>query len=121
MVACVDLPPDDYDDEIALQLMQCCRCGRTGVAVYRETRRGRDPIGTHTLHELGEIEWKGLAALVDQCPHPRRRTCACPTHRRLGIQGGDGMWNVEKAVPGASRHGVRIDPLGAGLFGLRRR
>ena len=36
-----DAPADTDFDEVALQLIQCKQCGRKGLALYQESRRGQ--------------------------------------------------------------------------------
>lgn len=54
IIKSADIGADKDFDEVALQLIECKECGRKGLALYQESRRGRldDESVTHTGYWL---------------------------------------------------------------------
>jgi ribosomal protein L37E len=88
----LELPPNDTDDETSLQTVKCGNCGFSGIAVYRENRRGRldSEKWDYSGYEVSEGSLKPLLEALSQCPAPGDRRCQCPTHLALG---GKKSWN----------------------------
>jgi hypothetical protein len=104
----LELPPTEIDDEVALQTLKCTDCGFRGIAVYRESRRGRlDSQSWH--HEGYPITDAALEKLYQEfllCPSPRDRSCGCATHRRLSQQ--SWMYPVWPGVDSQARFSMRL-------------
>lgn len=81
----LELPPSDDDDEITLQTVQCARCGFSGLAVYRENRRGsmEQSSWRHRGYEVEREATASLSRMLSQCPSPRNPRCGCRTHESL--------------------------------------
>ena len=82
----LELPPADYDDEITLQTVKCAGCGFSGMAVYRESRRGS--LSSESWHHDGyEVTEDSMVSLLEQlvlCPLPGDKRCVCAAHQGLG-------------------------------------
>jgi hypothetical protein len=84
----LELPPGEMDDELALQTLKCEPCGFQGIAIYRESRRGRMDSESWR-HDGYPISKEGLEQLRKDfmcCPSPRDRACPCAAHRKLSQQ-----------------------------------
>ena len=101
VVGSLELPPDNWWDEIALQALACQRCGFRGLAVYEESRRGA--LGSEAVNHRGHrVAAETVTAFVEgvvQCPAPRDRACACVTHEEWGSSDPSGRW---VGVPGST-------------------
>jgi len=84
----LELPPNNLDDEAALQTVKCRGCDFLAIAVYRESRRGRldSESWSHSGYEVSAETLEPLLETLLQCPSPRDRRCQCPTHIRFGTQ-----------------------------------
>lgn len=90
----LELPPDRQLEEITLQVVNCRRCGFSGLAVYEEARRGRLD-GDNWQHIGYQIRNAEVGQLIDDilaCPEPHNPRCNCPTHRAYGKQDAKGLW-----------------------------
>ena len=54
----MELGPDDYSDERALQTIECTNCDFQGVAFYEESRRGRNESWHHNGYIVNESTFK---------------------------------------------------------------
>ena len=79
----LELPPDDRSDEVALQLVQCAACGAEAGAIYEESRRGAEELWNHFAFELDPFSRHRLQRLIESCPDPGDKRCACPAHEDL--------------------------------------
>ena len=94
ITACIELPPDSRSDEIALQVVECGRCGVRAVAVFEESRRGSldsEAVG-HSGYRLPGETLDSLIAQISSCPDPANRGCRCESHRDLGMTDDSGRW-----------------------------
>jgi hypothetical protein len=84
----LELPPNDLDDESALQTVKCGSCDFLGIAVYRESRRGGvdSESWSHSGYEVSGETLEPLLETLSRCPSPRDRRCQCPAHLALGTQ-----------------------------------
>jgi hypothetical protein len=91
----IQLPPDRWSDEIALQPISCTNCAFLGVAVYEESRRGA--LDSESWKYLGyrvtESANAILRSAIAQCPEPEDWRCVCPAHLLLGSRDTEGQWN----------------------------
>lgn len=90
----LELPPDGWWDEIALQVVQCPECGFRGAAVYEESRRGAldSEAWNHRGLRLAEGPLRTLIEDVAACPEPTSPGCRCATHQRWGRTDAAGRW-----------------------------
>ena len=97
----IELPPDSRSDEIALQIVECSRCGFAGVAVYEESRRGAldSESVDHTGYRVSGGDLEALRKRIKQCPQPKNRRCRCSAHRALGSKDVSGRWNALEDIP----------------------
>ncbi len=65
----VDLPSDERSDEIAIQTIECSHCGKHGMAIYEESRRGAldEDHWSHTGFWLNENSKTRLDLLLKDC------------------------------------------------------
>jgi hypothetical protein len=82
----LELPPNEVDDEAALQSVGCESCNFRGIAVYGENRRGslKSESWSHIGYQVSEETLEPFLKTLVQCPSPRDRRCQCPTHLALG-------------------------------------
>jgi len=92
----IELPPDSRSDEIALQIVECSRCGFAGIAIYEESRRGALDSDSfdHTGYRVSVADLEALRKTIKQCPKPKNRRCKCSAHRRLGRKDASGRWSA---------------------------
>jgi hypothetical protein len=95
----IELPADDRDDEIALQVVRCAPCGFTALADYRESRRGASDRVGHFGHACTPEAAARVTALIAECPAPSSRSCTCTTHRTIA---GIGIDRLLEEARGAS-------------------
>ena len=104
----IELPPDRRSDEIALQVVECARCGFRAAAVYEESRRGSldSESVDHVGYCVAKETFESLAALIDACPDSASSSCPCESHRRLGRTDDSGRWRgfVDTADPFPMRY-----------------
>ena len=95
ITARLELPSDSRSDEIALQIVECTRCGFAGLAVYEESRRGAldEELVDHTGHHVSTATVKALRQAIRACPSPTNPHCACPTHKQYGRRDAGGRWD----------------------------
>jgi hypothetical protein len=83
--ATVELQPGSRWDEEALQLISCENCQSTGLAIYRESRRGA--IDSETVEHEGAFlplpELLQIRATLLLCPNPSKAKCGCAAHKEL--------------------------------------
>lgn len=81
----LELPPDDSDDEITLQTLQCPGCDFQGAAVYRESRRGsfHSESWHHEGYPISDDGLEQLHTALMLCPAPADRQCRCGTHTQF--------------------------------------
>jgi hypothetical protein len=91
----LELPADSRSDEITLQLVRCRKCRFEGAAVYEESRRGSlaGEAVDHRGYRMKMSDLQELKTLLARCPHPRRASCGCATHRLLSTTDKSGRWN----------------------------
>jgi hypothetical protein len=106
----IELPPDSRSDEIALQTVECSRCGFAGIAVYEESRRGAlsSESFDHTGYCLSADDLKRVRSSIQRCPQPKTRRCKCSAHRELGSKDALGRWNGLKGVQLESPFSLRL-------------
>jgi hypothetical protein len=92
----IELPPDNYSDDITLQVVECSRCGFSGIAVYEESRRGDSDtdLFNHIGYHVREDDLNELKQTIKQCPEPNNKRCKCPVHRQLSRKDAQGQWNA---------------------------
>ena len=92
----IELRPDSRSDEIALQIVECSRCGFAGIAIYEESRRGAlDSESTdHTGYRVSPDDLIALRKTIKRCPRPSNRRCRCPAHRTLSRKDASGRWSA---------------------------
>ena len=102
----IELPPDNWNDEIVLACLFCADCPFQAVAVYRESRHGRldSESFSQTGYRAPEDVCEQLKTAIANCPEPRNRGCRCPSHRMLGAQDLQGDWDW------LSRSGIDTSP-----------
>jgi hypothetical protein len=90
----IELPADSRSDEIALQVVECARCGFRAAAVYEESRRGSldSEAVDHAGYRLPGATLDSLVAQIGACPEPGNAGCGCDSHRRLGRTDDSGRW-----------------------------
>lgn len=90
----IEVPPDRWWDEIALQVVECPECGFRGAAVYEESRRGAldSEAWNHRGIRLAEPLLRTLIENIAACPEPRNWDCGCAGHLTWGRTGVDGQW-----------------------------
>ena len=95
IIVTIELPPDASWDEITLQVIRCKTCHFSGVAVYRESRRGalKEEIIHHMGYSMQDKDLKVLERMIRNCPKPSNWRCDCPVHRKLGSKDDQGRWN----------------------------
>ena len=91
----IELPSDSRSDEIALQIVECARCGFRAAAVYEESRRGSldSEAVDHYGYRVSTESLDSLIAQIGACPEPSSCGCGCESHRRLGRTNALGRWN----------------------------
>lgn len=90
----IELPPDRYSDEIALQVVRCRCCVFAGLAVYAE-ERGSCPeceSWRHIGYWVSPDAVESVRSAIQSCPNPRDRSCGCRAHRTLSEQDLRGSW-----------------------------
>jgi hypothetical protein len=84
--AAIELRPDNFWDEIFLNLVACSACGFRGAIVALESR-GHGGLGDDTDdttgYRLDPSSFESIRASIERCPGPGRRQCECGTHRDL--------------------------------------
>jgi hypothetical protein len=82
----LELPPGSDDDELTLQTVECGNCGLSGIAVYRENRRGnlQSESWRHEGYLVGAADLSKLQEAMKRCPAPQARSCKCATHAEMG-------------------------------------
>lgn len=65
----VDLASDERSDEIAIQIIECKHCGKRGMGIYEESRRGalNEEHWSHTGYWLNEDSKIQLELLLGAC------------------------------------------------------
>lgn len=65
----VDLPADERSDEIAIQIIECQHCGKRGMGIYEESRRGamEEEHWSHTGYWLDFDAKIQLDLLLETC------------------------------------------------------
>ena len=91
----IELRPDSRSDEIALQVVECSRCGFAGIAVYEESRRGAldSEHFDHVGYYVGDEDLAHARKIIRGCPDPGNKRCRCSAHRTLGRRDASGRWN----------------------------
>lgn len=81
-----ELPPDSYNDEITLQVIECGQCGFHALAVYEESRHGalESESWRHEGYRVSEEDFQSVVNAIRQCPYPGDSDCECSTHQALG-------------------------------------
>lgn len=82
IVAWLEIPPDGYHDELALQAVACDACPWVGVANYEESRRGSGERAHHWAQAVSRQDFERLLADLRRCPDPHQRGCGCEVHVR---------------------------------------
>lgn len=86
----IELPPEEFWDDVFLNLVSCNSCEFRGVIVALESR-GHGALGDdtneRTARRLGSGSWESLRSLIEACPSSRSRRCRCPAHRELAGPG----------------------------------
>jgi len=95
MKAAIELPPDGRSDEITLSVCECPLCKAMAVTVYQESRRGSldDDSSEVAGYRLQAKDYSLLVDLIGRCPARERKHCECSTHRILGRERPDGIWD----------------------------
>lgn len=90
----LELPPDRWWDEIALQVVECPDCGFRGAAVFEESRRGAldSEASNHRGHRLPPALLQSLVQGIAACPEPRNPDCRCAAHLEWGRIDAAGQW-----------------------------
>jgi len=80
----IELGSDARSDEVALQIVNCTRCGMEAVAVYEESRRGAldDDSVDHRAYPTDREALAAVRAIIASCPSPRDPNCGCRGHQR---------------------------------------
>lgn len=97
----IELPPDSHAAEIALQIVECSKCGFAGIAVYKETRQGDlglEPF-VHIGYRVSEDCLNRFKRTVEQCPEPNNRRCKCSAHSWLSQKDVNGRWSTVDDFP----------------------
>jgi len=78
----MELPPDQWSDEIYFCIVECASCGFRGVAVFEESRRGAldSECMRSAVYRVPAEELSALQAAIEHCPTPKDRTCRCLDH-----------------------------------------
>jgi hypothetical protein len=78
----MELPPDQWSDEITLQIVACGQCHFRGIAVDEESRRGAmdSYCDRHIGYRITEKELQSLQAAIENCPDPSNIACECRSH-----------------------------------------
>ena len=94
VVCSLELPPDSWWDEIALQAIACARCDFRGLAVYEESRRGAldSEVVNHRGHWVAPETLSAFIEGVAVCPAPGDRACGCVNHEKWGRSDASGRW-----------------------------
>lgn len=90
----IEVGNDGWWDEIVLRVEQCAGCGRRGLGVYRESRRGgwdESDWNDEQFDCPGEV-WDALSRLMASCPNPRSWKCGCAAHVRCRVLDEHGNW-----------------------------
>ena len=97
----IELPPNERSDEVTLQLIECNKCGFQGVAVYKESRRGKIDSATfsHRGYTASSEFLNKVRKMIDQCPDPNNAKCRCKTHRHFNdlYRAGNWEWLEEQS------------------------
>jgi hypothetical protein len=85
VTAMIELPPDEWSDEIEVEIVECSGCKFRGVAVDEESRRGAldSECTRHVVYRVTEEEFESLRDAIKRCPDPANRGCKCPHHRSV--------------------------------------
>jgi hypothetical protein len=102
IVGALELPPDRWWDERALQALACARCGFRGLAVYEESRRGAldSEAVEHGGLRVGAETVVALLGGLAACPAPGNAACRCAAHERWGRAAPSGEWVGVAGVAG---------------------
>jgi len=81
----MELPPGADADETSVQLVHCPGCGLSGLAVYREDRRGAldRESWSHDGYQIDDTSLQWLKKSIRVCPSPSQRSCPCEGHSTL--------------------------------------
>jgi hypothetical protein len=79
------MPPGADDDETSVQLVYCSGCEFSGIAVYREDRRGAldRESWSHDGYQIDDSSLQSLKKTITACPSPSQRSCSCESHAAL--------------------------------------
>jgi hypothetical protein len=79
----LELPADDWWDEVTVQTVACSRCHFRGAAVYEESRRGAldSEAWNHRGFRPAPDALRTVEDGIRSCPAPRDPACECATHR----------------------------------------
>ena len=100
----MQLGPDDYSDDRAIQIIRCSGCGFEGVATYEAERRGSD----ERFHHLGfrTALTSVVKSAIQECAAPEISGCECPGHQKMrSLLANPGSLSGGKALTFASRRG----------------
>jgi hypothetical protein len=97
----IHLNADSRSDEIALQVIDCNRCGFRGLAVYEESHRGAlgNVSWEHMGYRLDKDNVKFVKDLIELCPNPSDEDCTCSSHLSLGYKDANGRWAGVRNIP----------------------
>jgi hypothetical protein len=91
----MEIPSDDWYDELALQVLVCDACALSEIGTYSESRRGAldsEAVDHEGFHADAEVIVR-VRRLIRSCPRPGDASCDCEGHRVLGQSVG-GRWDV---------------------------
>jgi hypothetical protein len=90
----IELLPDRRSDEISLQVVSCSACTFRGLAVYAESRYGRQDSESwdHIGYWVSPDAVESISAAIRSCPFPMNPRCTCAAHTSLGGQDVYGKW-----------------------------
>ena len=73
VTAMIELPPDEWSDEIEVEIVECSGCRFRGVAVDEESRRGAldSECTRHVGYRVTEEEFE----IVERCDQTLPRSC----------------------------------------------
>ena len=116
VTAMIELLPDEWSDEIEVEIVECSCCRFRGVAVDEESRRV-PWIGVHPPRGLprGGRGIRGVERRDQTLPDPANRGCTCPSHRSVAqalawgeelrgelassVQDGTGVEDLDECLP----------------------
>ena len=107
----IELPADDFWDEISLTLISCTACDFRGAVVGAESR-GHGTLDDDTLttegHRLGRSSWESIHALIKRCPCPANPRCECRAHQELDAKVVWGTWGRFQGYETEGRFEIRL-------------